>query len=57
MSAQLKKLLPAGGQAVEKVGTASPQLRIPPEKQELVTNCDRLDRGIHSVVEKNPWKM
>ena len=32
MSAQLKKLLPAGGQAVEKVGTASPQLRIPPEK-------------------------
>ncbi len=32
MSAQLKKLLPAGGQAVEKVVTASPQLRIPPEK-------------------------
>jgi predicted nuclease of restriction endonuclease-like (RecB) superfamily len=32
MSAQLKNLLPAGGQAVEKVGTASPQLRIPPEK-------------------------
>ena len=32
MSTQLKKLLPAGGQAVEKVVTASPQLRIPPEK-------------------------
>jgi len=32
MSPQLKNLLPAGGQAVEKVGTASPQLRIPPEK-------------------------
>ncbi len=32
LSAQLKKLLPAGGQAVEKVGTTSPQLRIPPEK-------------------------
>ena len=32
MSAQLKKLLPAGGQAVEKVGTASPQLRISPDK-------------------------
>ncbi|MEA3428375.1 MAG: hypothetical protein U9Q84_03990 [Thermodesulfobacteriota bacterium] len=27
MSAQLKKLLPAGWQAVGKVGTASPQLR------------------------------
>jgi predicted nuclease of restriction endonuclease-like (RecB) superfamily len=32
MSPQLKKLLPARGQAVEKVGTASPQLRIPPDK-------------------------
>ncbi len=32
MSAQFKKLLPARGQAVEKVGTASPHLRIPPEK-------------------------
>lgn len=32
MSPQLKNLLPAGGQVVEKVGTASPQLRIPPEK-------------------------
>ncbi|MCK4547358.1 MAG: hypothetical protein KAW17_07940 [Candidatus Eisenbacteria sp.] len=32
MSAQLKKLLPAGGQAVEKVGTTSPQLRIPADK-------------------------
>jgi predicted nuclease of restriction endonuclease-like (RecB) superfamily len=32
MSAQLKNLLPSGGQAIEKVGTASPQLRIPPEK-------------------------
>lgn len=32
LSPQLKKLLPARGQAVEKVGTASPQLQIPPDK-------------------------
>ncbi len=32
VSAQLKKLLPVGAQALEKVGTASPQLRIPPDK-------------------------
>ena len=32
VSAQLKKLLPVGAQAFEKVGTASPQLRIPPDK-------------------------
>jgi predicted nuclease of restriction endonuclease-like (RecB) superfamily len=32
MSPQLKKLLPAREQAVKKVGTASPQLRIPPDK-------------------------
>ena len=32
MPPQLKKLFPAGGQTVEKVGTASPQLRIPPDK-------------------------
>jgi predicted nuclease of restriction endonuclease-like (RecB) superfamily len=32
LSPQLKKLLPAGGQALEKVGSSSPQLRTPPEK-------------------------
>jgi len=32
LSAQLKKLLPAGTKASEKVGTASPQLRTPPDK-------------------------
>ena len=32
LSPQLKKLLPAGAKALEKVGTASPQLRIPPDK-------------------------
>lgn len=31
LSAQLKKLLPAGTKAFEKVGTASPQLRTPPD--------------------------
>jgi hypothetical protein len=29
VSAQLKKLLPAGAKSFEKVGTASPQFRIP----------------------------
>lgn len=32
LSAQLKKLLPAGAIALKKVETASPQLRIPPDK-------------------------
>lgn len=32
LSAQLKKMLPAGAKALEKVGTASPQLRNQPEK-------------------------
>ena len=32
LSPQLEKLLPAGGQALEKVGSSSPQLRTPPEK-------------------------
>ncbi|MEA2039008.1 MAG: PDDEXK nuclease domain-containing protein [Thermodesulfobacteriota bacterium] len=32
LSAQLKKLLPAGAKATQKVGTASPQLRISPDK-------------------------
>ena len=32
LSAQFKKLLPAGVNALEKVGTPSPQLRIPPDK-------------------------
>jgi predicted nuclease of restriction endonuclease-like (RecB) superfamily len=32
MSPQLKKHIPARGQAGEKVATASPQLRIPPDK-------------------------
>jgi len=32
MSAQLNKLLPSGGQAVEKVGTAAPHFRISPDK-------------------------
>jgi predicted nuclease of restriction endonuclease-like (RecB) superfamily len=31
LSAQLKKLLPAGAKVIEKVGTASPQLQIPPD--------------------------
>ncbi len=32
LSTQLKELLPAGSHAVEKVGTASPQLQIPPDQ-------------------------
>jgi predicted nuclease of restriction endonuclease-like (RecB) superfamily len=32
LSPQLKELLPAGSLAVEKVGTVSPQLQIPPDK-------------------------
>jgi hypothetical protein len=32
LSPQLKKLLPVGGHGPEKVGTASPQLQIDPEK-------------------------
>ena len=32
LSAQLRKLLPANLKAIEKVGTASPQFRIPPER-------------------------
>ena len=32
LSAQLKKLLPAGTKAIGKVGTASPQLRTPPDR-------------------------
>ncbi len=32
LSAQLRKLLPADSKAAEKVGTASPQLRISPDK-------------------------
>lgn len=32
LSTQLKKLLPSGAKALEKMGTASPQLRIPPDK-------------------------
>lgn len=59
VSAQLKKLLPLGMQRPEKVGTAPPQLRIPPDKiihrlsyshLELIVDLDDdLERAFYEI--------
>jgi len=59
LSPQLTKLLPAAGQATRKVGTASPQLRVAPQKllqnlsyshlEQLVDIDDDLKRAFYEI--------